>query len=235
MYPVENLPPMLPIGRQGEHGIAQIQFDVSAWASAYPGIVCALTLQVPDGGAPFPVTGVARSDNVLTWCVQREATAAAGLGSLIVRGYQDVLEVRSARTRTLVEAGQGPAGEAPAAVADWVGEAAALKARVEAQSLAVAQAEDARNVYEPWNAAARYLHGNKVALNGRSYVWTLAAPSPAGLPPPSDGWLMISDRGDLYLAVFHIDALGQLNVEYSEEYEGPVFHVNENGELEVVS
>jgi hypothetical protein len=232
MYSVASLPMLLPIGRQGENGVTQIQLDVSAWERAYPGILCAVTLQAPGDDAPFPVIGVTREGNVLTWLVQREATAAAGMGNMVVRGYLDQLEVRSARTRTLVEAGQGASGETPDAITSWIRETTALKAQIEAQAQAVAQAEAARSVYEPWNTGRNYHCGNKVTLDGRSYAWTLAAPSSAGLVPPAEGWLLIADRGEAYLASFHIDALGQLNVTYSEGYKGSVFSINENGELE---
>jgi hypothetical protein len=235
MHSVDNLPKLLPLGRQGEHGVTQIRLDVSAWASAYPGLLCVVTLQVTDCDAPFPVTGVTRAGNTLTWLVQREATAVAGMGSVVVRGYLDQLEVRSARTRTLVEAGQGANGEPPDAIADWISETAALKTQIEAQAQAIMQAEAARGVYEPWNTGRNYHCGNKVTLDGRSYLWTSTEPSAAGCAPPAQGWLLIADRGEAYLASFHIDALGQLNVTYSEGYKGPVFSINENGELEVAT
>ncbi len=234
MYSVDHLPPVIPLGRQGEHGVRTVTFDLSAWAALYPGVLCAITLQSPEGGAPFPATGVARDGATLSWLVGREATANPGMGNVVVRGYAGDAEVRSAQTRALVEPGQAAAGEAPDAVADWVGEAARLKAQVEAQSLAVAEAEAARGVFEAWNAEKRYVLGNKAAYEGRSYVWTLDEPSAAGLAPPAQGWLMMADRGDMYLAGFHIDELGQLTVEYSEGYTGPTFDLNDDGELEVV-
>jgi hypothetical protein len=234
MYTVDQLPPVVPLGRQGEHGVRTLTFNLSAWAALYPGLLCSLTLQSPEGDAPFPATGVAQEGATLRWLVGREATADPGMGNLVVRGYAGDAEVRSAQARTLVEPGQTAAGEAPDAVADWIGEAARLKAQVEAQSLAVAGAEAARGVFEAWDAQKQYVLGNKAAYEGRSYVWTQDEPSAAGLAPPAPGWLLIADRGALYLAGFYIDGLGQLTVEYSEGYTGPMFSLNDDGELEVV-
>jgi hypothetical protein len=235
MYSIEHLPPLIPLGKQGEHNVSRMEIDVSAWAAEYPGLACTLTFQPPGGTALFPASGVTRTGNTVTWRVPRAATAEAGMGTLVVRGCMEGLEVRSALARTLVSAGQCAAGEAPDAVADWITEAATLRARLETQAQETAAAETARCVYEVWNAQKNYAAGNKVALAGRSFVWTKAEPSAAGLAPPAEGWLLTADRGNLYMAVFSIDALGRLVVAYSEEYEGPAFQINDNGELEVVS
>jgi hypothetical protein len=240
MLTVNDLPRVVALGRQGENGVTRVEIDVSAWASEYPGIACVITMVAPGGGTPYPVTGVTRDGNTLCWLVGRDATETSGLGGVLLRGYAGDVEVRSAGMRVLVEAGQGATGETPDGASDWLAEAAeseeGRKIAEQGRNVAEqgrAEAEAARAAYGPYDPEKAYVYGEKAVYNGSSYIWKGATASVPGTAPPAGDWLLICEKGDVYVAQFYVDELGQLIAEYAEGYDGATFGINDDGALEV--
>ena len=168
-YGIEAKIPQLIIGRQGEAGVTTLEFDISVWREAYPGIVCTLTMLKASGFVPFPLGGVSQEGDTLTWVVGKDATGIKGAGTIVVRGLVGDIEKRSTVVKVVILAGHSAAGEAPAAVRDWISEAALLKEEIEqaeaGHDAAYGEAEDARNAAYALAEAARYEEsGNRFSL-----------------------------------------------------------------------
>lgn len=74
------------LGRQGENGALQVQFDVSGWAETHGNGVFALIIRRPGETTPYPITVVA-VDEVVHWTVHAYDTALAGEGELQLQYY----------------------------------------------------------------------------------------------------------------------------------------------------
>lgn len=132
MYSINSIPTNFRIGRQLEHGVETVTFDISAWLATWPTLVCGISMILPGGGDPVPMTGVTQEGNTLTWVVGEGATAESGTATIVVFGVVgDDVRKCSDYTPVVVEDGHPASGEAPDAVADWLSEATALKAEVE--------------------------------------------------------------------------------------------------------
>lgn len=226
MYKISEIPAYTSIGNQGESGVKTLTFDITEWQADYPDIVCAITMIAPSGGSPYLLTGVSQAGNILTWVVGHDATENDGTATIVIRGLIGDAEKRSAVAPVIIAHGHPAAGEAPAAVQDWIDEATALKSEIEA-------AETARASFREWTTDLEIAKGNKVSHQGSSYIWTLDAPGD-GIEPPGGGWLLFAQRGSTLTAIFEIDwETGELVVIYPDDYTGLVFSINEDGELEV--
>lgn len=103
---------ILPLGKQGENLVRQIQFDLSRWISNFgPGTVQLLHKRSGDE-TPYPVA-VEQDGNLAVWTVTNADTAAAGTGRAELQYYVGDALAKSETWMTKVLAALGPAGETP--------------------------------------------------------------------------------------------------------------------------
>ena len=121
---------ILPLGKQGENLVRQIQFDLSRWISNFgPGTVQLLHQRSGDE-APYPVA-VEQEGNLAVWTVTSADTAAAGTGRAELQYYVGDALAKSETWMTKVLAALGPAGEIPPeAQQGWVDQVLAQVARI---------------------------------------------------------------------------------------------------------
>ena len=122
MYKINNLPPVLDLGYQGESMVTAHQIDCSEWLETWPDGQIAATVVVPwSDVCPLPVI---REGSVITISVTRSLTAKAGGGSINIRLLDGDVEKRSAVVKTQVRPSHPPVeGEMPTVVSDWVAQA----------------------------------------------------------------------------------------------------------------
>ena len=121
---------ILPLGKQGENLVRQIQFDLSRWISNFgPGTVQLLHQRNGDE-APYPVA-VEQEGNLAVWTVTSADTAAAGTGRAELQYYVGDALAKSETWMTKVLAALGPAGETPPeAQQGWVDQVLAQVAKI---------------------------------------------------------------------------------------------------------
>ena len=121
---------ILPLGKQGENLVRQIQFDLSRWISSFgPGTVQLLHQRSGDE-APYPVA-VEQEGNLAVWTVTSADTAAAGTGRAELQYYVGDALAKSETWMTKVFPALGPAGETPPeAQQGWVDQVLAQVARI---------------------------------------------------------------------------------------------------------
>lgn len=129
VYPVKTSS-VLPLGKQGENLVRQIQFDLSRWISTFgPGTVQLLHQRSGDE-APYPVA-VEKDGTQAIWTVTNADTAAAGTGRAELQYYVGDALAKSETWMTKVLAALGPAGETPPeAQQGWVDQVLAQVARI---------------------------------------------------------------------------------------------------------
>ena len=151
---------ILPLGKQGENLVRQIQFDLSRWISNFgPGTVQLLHQRRGDE-APYPVA-VEREGNLAVWTVTNADTAAAGTGRAELQYYVGDALAKSETWMTKVLAALGDASETPPeAQQGWVDQV------LQAGTVATEAAEKAAN------AAVRQ---PIVGGNGNWWTWDLEA------------------------------------------------------------
>jgi len=122
MYKINDLPPVLDLGYQGESMVTAHQIDCSEWLETWPDGQIAATVIVPWSDVyPLPVV---REGSVITINVTRSLTAKAGGGSINIRLLDGDVEKRSAVVKTQVRPSHPPVeGEMPTVVSDWVAQA----------------------------------------------------------------------------------------------------------------
>lgn len=103
---------ILPLGKQGENLVRQIQFDLSRWISNFgPGTVQLLHQRSGDE-APYPVA-VEQEGNLAVWTVTSADTAAAGTGRAELQYYVGDALAKSETWMTKVLPALGDASETP--------------------------------------------------------------------------------------------------------------------------
>lgn len=135
---------ILPLGKQGENLVRQIQFDLSRWISNFgPGTVQLLHQRNGDE-APYPVA-VEQAGNLAVWTVTNADTAIGGNGIAELQYYVGDALAKSETWMTKVFPALGDASETPPeAQQGWVDQvlhagAAAVEAAEKAESAAVRQ------------------------------------------------------------------------------------------------
>lgn len=121
---------ILPLGKQGENMVRQIQFDLSRWISNFgPGTVQLLHQRSGDE-APYPVA-VEQEGNLAVWTVTSADTAAAGTGRAELQYYVGDALAKSETWMTKVLPALGHASETPPeAQQGWVDQVLAQVARI---------------------------------------------------------------------------------------------------------
>ena len=151
---------ILPLGKQGENLVRQIQFDLSRWISNFgPGTVQLLHQRSGDE-APYPVAVEQEGDRAV-WTVTNADTAAAGTGRAELQYYVGDALAKSETWMTKVLPALGDASETPPeAQQGWVDQV------LQAGTVATEAAEKAAN------AAVRQ---PIVGGNGNWWTWDLEA------------------------------------------------------------
>ena len=151
---------ILPLGKQGENLVRQIQFDLSRWISNFgPGTVQLLHQRNGDE-APYPVA-VEQEGDCAVWTVTNADTAAAGTGRAELQYYVGDALAKSETWMTKVLPALGDASETPPeAQQGWVDQV------LQAGTVATEAAEKAAN------AAVRQ---PIVGGNGNWWTWDLEA------------------------------------------------------------
>jgi len=138
MHIIDTLPGEIKLGQQNEHGVSEVEFDITAWVALYPtgAAVIAANPGVSDGlwmtytrNAEADVYPVDAADlalstvglvNVLTWTVQEAVTALGGQGTAVIHCTEDGDEKRSRMTQTVVTDGHAAATTPPEPLADYI-------------------------------------------------------------------------------------------------------------------
>lgn len=121
---------VLPLGKQGENLVRQIQFDLSHWNNSFgPGTVQLLHQRSGDE-TPYPVAMEQEGERAI-WTVTNADTATAGTGRAELQYYVGDALAKSETWMTKVLAALGPASETPPeAQQGWVDQVLAEVARI---------------------------------------------------------------------------------------------------------
>lgn len=138
MYDIDELTAgtVLSLGNQGESGMADVEFDISAWETLYPGLAVAADPGISDGlwltytrggeTAVYPeaaaALAVATVDDVttLTWTPSEAVLDPAGNGTVVIHLTDGGDEKRSVMAGTYVTPGHGSSETPPEPLADYV-------------------------------------------------------------------------------------------------------------------
>ncbi len=250
----EALPEFFTLGRQGENGVRQICFDVSAWLAEYGDGAVALLAQRTGDDAPYPVTLTA-ADGEATWTVNSADTAYSGTGRAELRLTADGVLKKSKIYGTVVDAALAPpSAEPPDPYDTWLDDMMDIAVRAED---AAERAEDAvgnavayRQSIENLGVMANTLPPGSNATADKSVdaqgqvtlhfgiprgdVGPQGAAGPQG-PQGVQG--AQGERGVSGVAVaaegqyaFNVDANGHLILGYTGE-DAPNFSINSSGHL----
>lgn len=85
IYPINHLPPVIPVGIQSEHGVREVRFDVSPWLEVWPGMYCEVWNTRPGESEAYRTVSVMEGD-ILTWNVNEVDTEKEGLGKVEIVG-----------------------------------------------------------------------------------------------------------------------------------------------------
>ena len=86
IYPIDDLPLVIPIGVQSETGVEEIRFDVKPWMDAWDGLEMAVCPTRPGESAAYPAADVELVGSVLYWRPNDADTAIPGDGTVEVVG-----------------------------------------------------------------------------------------------------------------------------------------------------
>lgn len=134
IYPVNQLPNPIVVGKQTEYGVTDIYIDCAPWLTKWPDLTISVWVTPPGGTAAYPASAH-MEDNVLVWTVSAGDTAQAGAGSVEIMGIAEGKKKLSAIAPTIVLGTSiDTAAEPPEAARPWVDEV--LAARDEAEKAA---------------------------------------------------------------------------------------------------
>lgn len=88
VYPIDNLPWVIPVGVQTSNGVEEIGFNVSAWLDKWPDMTFEVWPTRPTETAAYPAVCQLIGD-VLVWYVSDADTAFEGLGTVEVVGIAE--------------------------------------------------------------------------------------------------------------------------------------------------
>lgn len=88
VYPIDNLPWVIPVGVQTSKGVEEIGFNVSAWLDKWPDMTFEVWPTRPTETAAYPAVCQLIGD-VLVWYVSDADTAFEGLGTVEVVGIAE--------------------------------------------------------------------------------------------------------------------------------------------------
>ena len=139
IYPVNQLPNTIIVGKETEHGVAEVRIDCAPWLALWPDMGISLWGTPPGGDAAYPAATHMEGD-VLVWAVGAGDTAKAGTGCMELMGMAEGKKKLSAiATTRVLGTSTGTTAEPPEAARAWVDEV--LAARADAEK-AAERAED---------------------------------------------------------------------------------------------
>lgn len=127
----------LLLGKQGEHGVAQVVFDLSGYIRTYGDGVAQLIVKRPTDPLEYPGV-LTRTGNTATWEIGLEWTEFSGQGWCQVNWYTDDDLAKSDRYKTLVQEAMGVT-DAPEPHQGYLDQVLASQAKAES---AAQQAKD---------------------------------------------------------------------------------------------
>ena len=120
IYPINQLPDTLVIGKQTEQGVNEIRFDCAPWLALWPDINISVWPTPPGGSAAYPAAAHMEGD-LLVWVVSAADTSTAGRGYVEIVGTADGKKKLSATVVTRVlSTHTGTTAEPPEAAQPWV-------------------------------------------------------------------------------------------------------------------
>lgn len=113
VYPVDDLPWVIPVGVQTSNGVEEIGFNVSAWLDKWPDMTFEVWPTRPTETAAYPAVCQLIGD-VLVWYVSDADTAFEGLGTVEVVGIAEGIRKPSGPCTTEIKkTSLGATKEAP--------------------------------------------------------------------------------------------------------------------------
>jgi len=157
-YTINALPSgPIDLGCLGENEATAIHFNMLPWLMEYPDMTFLISMCPPGGKKPYPVSGVTLQGNVLTWVVGAGATAKSGRGTIVIRGTQGAIEVRSKKMDVFVGDGHTALSAPPTLVQDWIHEIATVTYRGHTntqQAINNVIAKEIDGLHSPWRKIA---------------------------------------------------------------------------------
>lgn len=120
IFPIDHLPPVIPVGVQTSRGVMEIGFNVSRWLEQWPDMTFRLWVTRPTEAAAYPAEAEMEG-SVLVWHVSDVDTAIKGLGKVEVAGESgsDVKILSGPCTCEVRETSTASTQEPPDALEDW--------------------------------------------------------------------------------------------------------------------
>lgn len=225
------------IGYEGEHLARQVCFDISEWFDTYGAGSAELIYRRPGDENAYPVAAEC-TEKMVVWTVTATDTAQAGLfGQAELRYYVGETLVKSATSYVTVLDAMGVPAEPPGEPAQaWLDEVLASGVvakghRNAAESAAGQAAADAKAAGE--SAAAAELSDERAAEAERAAVQAeknAKASEEAALNAAREAENTVNNAA--WVAA-EVDGNGHLIVTQSDNFNGAVFALNKNGNLEV--
>lgn len=120
IFPIDHLPPVIPVGVQTSKGVMEIGFNVSRWLDQWPDMTFRLWVTRPTEAAAYPAEAEMEG-SVLVWHVSDVDTAIKGLGKVEVAGESgsNVKILSGPCTCEVRETSTASTQEPPDAFEDW--------------------------------------------------------------------------------------------------------------------
>lgn len=168
-YPVNQLPDVLVLGAQTEHGVTELCFDCSVWLDIWPELELSIWVTTPVGDQ-YPA-GTRMDGKILVWPVSAADTASVGKGRMEIMGVSEGKKKLSAIADTLITAtSTDTSPNPPPAHEPWVEKVAldaldAKNAAGEAEEFARAAEEAKETAIEAANAVGDVIGAKNEALD----------------------------------------------------------------------
>lgn len=167
-FPVNQLPDVLVLGAQTEHGVTELCFECSVWLDIWPELELSIWV-TPPAGDQYPA-GTRMDGKILIWPVSAADTACVGKGRMEIMGVSEGKKKLSAIADTLITAtSTDTSPNPPPAHEAWVEKVAldalaAKNAAGEAEEFARAAEEAKETAIEAANAVGDVIGAKNEAL-----------------------------------------------------------------------
>lgn len=120
IYPINDLPSCLYLGKQTETGVREVRLDCAPWLALWPDLSVSVWVTPPGGADAYPVVTHMEGD-VLVWPVMDSDTAVAGNGYVEIMGVTEGKKKLSATVSTYIAGTTtGTTAEPPEPAQPWV-------------------------------------------------------------------------------------------------------------------
>lgn len=132
IYPVNDLPSVIHLGKQTEKGVREVRLDCAVWKALWPSLDFSVWVTPPGGKSAYPAVTHMEGD-VLVWPVSDADTAVSGDGYMEVMGMAEGLKKLSAITTTrIMSTTTGATSDPPPPSQPWVDKVLEAADRAEA-------------------------------------------------------------------------------------------------------